>query len=400
MESPWTPKAVRDHCQSLLDLDENTDLIEHLFSMHAEKCVAKSTKAASQATLGAVESAVHARKRARELAIADMSGKRKQTCTEKPKTRNSSSWKNYARKPWNTSKYSIFNMARSEDRSKIDSNTLQNLRDMVENFALKHEKLEDLEEPLNTFRHIISLESLFDILSEMYPKMQVRDYSNPFCLELRYIWTTFDTMKDLWGMTNMSLGWKEGWFSSNIHGPILSIFRSIPDTEYKMTDIKGKAAALSGIDIRHDSILHHTALDLDLVVMEAKPNGRQSGKLSDIQKLEKAIAANLQLALAKLPKAQEDKKKYIRSFAVLCSGFQISFLEGRLIEDRVLIYSTGKVTIPTTVTVSHELSQTLKSIISFKRRVQGTVDVLLHARSISQDLSSSIGSSGSESVIV
>ncbi|KAF9400471.1 hypothetical protein BGX21_004247 [Mortierella sp. AD011] len=400
IESSWTPKVVKEHCQSLLDRNEDTEFIEHLFSVHAENRVAKFTEAASQATLSAVESTVSVRKRARELAAADLSGKRKQTCKEKAKTRSSSSWKNYARKPWSSAKYNIFNMARSEDRSKIDPNTLQSLRDMVGNFSLKDDDLEDLEEPLNTFRHLDSLQVLFDILSEMYPKMQVRDYSDSFSLELRYIWTTFDTMRDMWGMVNMSLGWKEGWFASNIHGPILSILRTIPDIEYKMTDIKGKAAALSGIDMRHDAILHHRSLDLDLVVMEAKPTSRQSGRLSDLQKLEKSIAANLQLALTKVPKTQEDKRKHIRSFAILCSGFQISFLEGRLVEDTVLMYCTGKVTLPTTVTISYELAQTLKSVISFKRRVQEMIDILLQARSVPQDLSSSVGSSSSEGIIV
>ncbi|KAF9172963.1 hypothetical protein BGX20_004431 [Mortierella sp. AD010] len=374
IESSWTPKVVKEHCQSLLDRNEDTEFIEHLFSVHAENRVAKFTEAASQATLSAVESTVSVRKRARELAAADLSGKRKQTCKEKAKTRSSSSWKNYARKPWSSAKYNIFNMARSEDRSKIDPNTLQSLRDMVGNFSLKDDDLEDLEEPLNTFRHLDSLQVLFDILSEMYPKMQVRDYSDSFSLELRYIWTTFDTMYD-------------------------NRERYVGD-EYKMTDIKGKAAALSGIDMRHDAILHHRSLDLDLVVMEAKPTSRQSGRLSDLQKLEKSIAANLQLALTKVPKTQEDKRKHIRSFAILCSGFQISFLEGRLVEDTVLMYCTGKVTLPTTVTISYELAQTLKSVISFKRRVQEMIDILLQARSVPQDLSSSVGSSSSEGIIV
>ncbi|KAG0014260.1 hypothetical protein BGZ80_010547 [Entomortierella chlamydospora] len=374
IESSWTPKVVKEHCQSLLDRNEDTEFIEHLFSVHAENRVAKSTEEASQATLSAVESTVSTRKRARELAAADVPGKRKQACKEKAKTRSSSSWKNYARKPWSSARYNIFNIARSEDRNKIDPNTLQGLRDMVGKFSLKDEDLEDLEEPLNTFRHLDSLQVLFDILSEMYPKMQVLDYSDSFSLELRYIWTTFDTMYD--------------------NGE-----RYVGD-EYKMTDIKGKAAALSGIDMRHDAILHHRSLDLDLVVMEAKPTDRQSGRLSDLQKLEKSIAANLQLALTKVPKIQEDKRKHIRSFAILCSGFQISFLEGRLVEDTVLMYCTGKVTLPTTVTISYELAQTLKSVISFKRRVQGMIDVLLQARSVPQDLSSSIGSSGSEGIIV
>ncbi|KAF9351740.1 Ribonucleoside-diphosphate reductase large subunit [Mortierella sp. AD094] len=73
----------------------------------------------------------------------------------------------------------------------------------------------------------------------------------------------------------------------------------ITDIEYNMTDIKGKAAALSGADMHHDAILHHKALDLDLVEMEAKPTDRRFGKFSDLLKLEKAIAANLKMALAK-----------------------------------------------------------------------------------------------------
>ncbi|KAF9177692.1 hypothetical protein BGZ51_001044 [Haplosporangium sp. Z 767] len=305
-------------------------------------------------------------------------------------------------------------MANSSDRDKLDRNSLDSLKDMVKNFELKHDPMPELEEPLNTFRHLESMEALCDLLRETYPKMQTRNHADVVESELGYVWNVFETMRNLWCKEDLTAKWKEGWFTSNIHGPILQILRTIGKTEYRLTDIKGTAAALTGIDLRHDSILHHTILKLDLVVMEAKSTNHAAGRLCDLKKVEKALTANLQLAIKKLPDDHRYKRKHVRSHAILCSGFEIKFLEARLHEPAasedmkrmekgrgiVLVYSVGKAVIPTSVSVSYKLTQSLKAIIAFKRRVQANVDWLSQAKHISSDLASSVGSSGSVGVVV
>ncbi|KAG0202552.1 hypothetical protein BGX31_003578, partial [Mortierella sp. GBA43] len=160
-----------------------------------------------------------------------------------------------------------------------------------------------------------------------------------------------------------------------------------------MADIKGMAAALTNIDLRNDAILHHISLALDLVVMEAKPSSQAAGMFKDLVKLEKCMTANLESAIAKLPKGHTDKIPDLRSHAILCSGFDINFLEASLVKDHVVIYAVGKVTIPKSVGSSYELAQSLKSILSFKRRVEANADLLLQARSTRPDFPTSEGSS-------
>ncbi|KAI8348967.1 hypothetical protein B0O80DRAFT_173055 [Mortierella sp. GBAus27b] len=154
-------------------------------------------------------------------------------------------------------------MALSSDRDKINGEALRFLMDVESRRQLDHDELEDMEEPLNTFRHVHSLEMLHTLLEEMYGKMQGRNYIDRRSCELRYIWTNFDTLRDLWDRTTMSTKWKESWFLAHLHVPVLGILRTIVDTEYKMADIKGMAAALTNIDLRNDAILHHISLALD-----------------------------------------------------------------------------------------------------------------------------------------
>ncbi|KAI8356262.1 hypothetical protein B0O80DRAFT_22954 [Mortierella sp. GBAus27b] len=396
-DSEWAPRCVFEHCEVLLSQEEDLTLLDNLFTSQAELRITQATQEASQATLNSVESSICIRNEAREAAAA--SRKRKQPTgdeaanTAKSRTRSSLSWQQYARKPWKTSNRLIFNMALSSDRDKINAEALRFLMDVESRRQLDHDELEDMEEPLNTFRHVHSLEMLHTLLEEMYGKMQGRNYIDRRSCELRYIWTNFDTLRDLWARTTMSTKWKESWFLAHLHVPVLGILRTIVDTEYKMADIKGMAAALTNIDLRNDAILHHISLALDLVVMEAKPSSQAAGMFKDLVKLEKCMTANLESAIAKLPKGHTDKIPDLRSHAILCSGFDINFLEASLVKDHVVIYAVGKVTIPKSVGSSYELAQSLKSILSFKRRVEANADLLLQARSTRPDFPTSEGSS-------
>src|SRR5690606_3567480 len=129
-------------------------------------------------------------------------------------------------------------------------------------------------------------------------------------------------------------------------------------------------------------------------VMEAKPHSQLAGRRTDLLKIEKAMVANLRLLLRHLPDDDPQRIAEARTLGILCSGYTISFLEARVDSGAYLIYSVGKTEVPVHVTMSFKLVDTVRAAISFKRRVQATVDCVLHARSIS-NLNSSTRSSGS-----
>ncbi|KAF9415071.1 hypothetical protein BGZ94_000200 [Podila epigama] len=198
---------------------------------------------------------------------------------------------------------------------------------------------------------------------------------------------------DLWERPAATNGWREGWFTSNVHGPLLAIFKSITDTEYRMTDIKSKALDLYNEELRHDALLFHIGLEVDLLVMEAKPHAQLAGRRTDLKKLEKAMIANLRVLQRRIPNDDPQRVSDIRTFGILCSGYSMSFIEARATSGGYLVYSVGKTEVPMQPTTMFKLVDTVRAVISFKRRIQDT-DSALHAKSI-ESLNSSTGSSGS-----
>ncbi|KAF9193929.1 hypothetical protein BGZ49_003234 [Haplosporangium sp. Z 27] len=360
-----------------------------------------------QEAVGTIRSASRAQEEARLLSRA-ISGTKHRLETS-PGTKNkrarstktvAQDWKSLSRKLWAHAPYKVFNIATSQDREKLTSSMLENLLDKVKGYRLRNDTLDDVDEALNSLKHAGSIEALCDILRELYPLMQTCNRRDRKQCELGYIWTAFDTIRELWDAINMSDKWKEGWFASNVHGPVLATFKSIEGTIYQMTDIRGRASRLSGQDYRHDSILHHQGLDLDLVSMEAKPTQQRGGRRKDMSKLEMSLAGNLQLALALVPTDRKEVRDKIRAHAVMCSGYQITLLEARRVDDCILIYSIGTSTVPMTVELSHQFAELISLMILFKRRVELNIATIIQARSTATDLRSSIGSNNSSDAVL
>ncbi|KAF9946847.1 hypothetical protein BGZ65_009344 [Modicella reniformis] len=169
-DSKWTPRSVVEQCEALLSQEEDLRLAENLFSTQADQRISRTTHDTSQATLSSVQSSIAIRNEAREAAGA-ASRKRKQPTddeasdTVKSRTRSSSSWQQYARKPWKTANHLIFNMALSSDRDNINGEALKSLMNVEGLRELDRDGLEDMEGPLNTFRHVHSLEILHPLLN-------------------------------------------------------------------------------------------------------------------------------------------------------------------------------------------------------------------------------------------
>ncbi|KAI8603412.1 hypothetical protein EDD21DRAFT_402869 [Dissophora ornata] len=305
--------------------------------------------------------------------------------------KRTASWAANARKLWKEVK--VFNLALISDRNALSNVALGSIRSELRPYHLDREAVDDLEEALNAFQHLTSIETLTDVLKEHYPRMRGLGRSTRG-QELAYIWRAFDTMMDMWEGPTSTSGWREGWFASNVHGPLLSIIKSIGDTEYRMTDIKSRALDPYKEDLRHDALLFHVGLKADLVVMEAKPHSQLAGRRADLMKVEKAMVANLRLLLRHLPDDDPHRIAEARTFGIFCSGYTISFLEARLDCGIYLIYVVAKTEVPIQASMLFKLADTVRAAISFKRRIQASVDCVLHARSISS-LGSSTGSSGS-----
>jgi hypothetical protein len=89
----------------------------------------------------------------------------------------------------------------------------------------------------------------------------------------------------------------EGWLITFVYGPIMSILLEILDTILKMTEYKVVDKSLAHpllllIDeegdkkkkeYRHDAVLHVQDLEIDVMIVEAKPN--RKGSDADIDKL-------------------------------------------------------------------------------------------------------------------
>ncbi|KAG0299387.1 hypothetical protein BGZ97_003724 [Linnemannia gamsii] len=390
--SEWTPQDVVAHAERLeMEPDgEISNVVQQMFALRSVEVVASASERAAKGTLSKVKSARSASKKAEDLAESSLHHNNSDDRNRK-RHKCPAPWTAHARKLWKDIK--VFNLALSSDRDALSNVALESIRSELRLHHLDRDALDDLEEALNAFQHLTSIETLTDVLKEHYPRMKGLGGSVK-SQELAYIWRAFDTMMDIWERPASTNGWREGWYASNIHGPLLSIIKSIGDTEYRMTDIKSKALDPYKEDMRHDALLSHTGLKIDLVVMEAKPHSQLAGRRADLKKVEKAMIANLRLLQRRLPDDDPHRIAEMRTFGILCSGYTISFLEARVDSGAYLIYVVGKTEIPIQASMSFKLVDTVRAAISFKRRIQASVNCVLHARSISS-LNSSTGSSGS-----
>ncbi|KAF9577231.1 hypothetical protein BGW38_007703, partial [Lunasporangiospora selenospora] len=387
--SDWTPQDVTAYARRLESehREETSNIVQQMFTLGSIEAVASVSEKAAKGTLSKVKSATSASKKAEKSAGSSLSRYSSENRCKK-RQRSNLSWTSHTRKLWRD--INVFNLTLSSDRDSLSSGALENLQSEIRLRSLDQESLDDLEEALNAFQHLTSTDALADVLKEHYPRMRGLGGSAQG-QELTYIWRAFDTMMDMWEGPTSTSGWREGWFASNIHGPLLSIIKSIGGTEYKMTDIKSKALNFFKEDMRHDALLFHVGLKVDFVVMEAKPHSQLAGRRTDLMKVEKAMVANLRLLLRHLPDHDPQRVAETRTFGIICSGYTISFLEARVDSGAYLVYTIGKTEVPTQVSMSFKLVNTVRMAISFKRRVQASVNCVLHARSISS-LNSSIGS--------
>jgi hypothetical protein len=100
-------------------------------------------------------------------------------------------WTAHARKLWKDIK--VFNLALSSDRDALSNVALESIRSELRLHHLDRDALDDLEEALNAFQHLTSIETLTDVLKEHYPRMKGLGGSVK-SQELAYIWRAFDTM--------------------------------------------------------------------------------------------------------------------------------------------------------------------------------------------------------------
>ncbi|KAF9438489.1 hypothetical protein BGZ76_007471 [Entomortierella beljakovae] len=318
----------------------------------------------------------------------EKTGKRKITVNENNKE---SSWTAATILPWPKAKYKIFNISVETQRNKLNPAVLQDLHKQIREYRLSCD--EDIDwEVASVFRQQTELSDIQNLLIEFYPNMQLKDPRDHVQGERAFFWTIMHLISNTWARASLKESHNEGWFGAHLHGPLLNIFSDIKDTTLKMTEIRSLGASMSGLNHKHDAVLRHDCLKLDLLITESKPNSGGWGRATDIKKLETGMTANLMMVLEKVPC---EKYHLVRAFSILLSGTDIYLLEARFISGVILIYKIGQFKFPAVAFKCNEVVDGLILIIKLKRRIEKAIATIQDLRMEEQ-----VSSSQEDSAII
>jgi len=171
----------------------------------------------------------------------------------------------------------------------------------------------------------------------------------------------------------------EGWLITFVYGPLLSILLTVPATLLKMTERKmsqfSRAFDLSAwreSGYLHDGLLRIEKNDQDVLAMEAKPT--EEGSLYDFRKLGIVLSNDILAMKGRYPGIADDDH---RAYGIMFVGYDAWLLETRLVGGKPLLFSVANVLIPRTTSDLRHLVHLLEMFIDFKRRVDGSVKLLL-----------------------
>ncbi|KAF9344974.1 hypothetical protein BGX34_005165 [Mortierella sp. NVP85] len=322
-------------------------------------------------------------------------------------------WRTCAKEPWYFAPFRLFNSMLPESMKYFSKKAVANFKSWSINHILeskmKPETMDAIVQSAESCHHLSTL------VKSANPSLKNADFKGFSVADQDYIWMNIAWQSWLWRAHSAENRLVEGWLIAFVYTPLMSSLIEIPGTTLRMTEYKVSAESLGhqmlvttetlqdwingSIDYRHDALLRVTELNIDVMVMEAKPG--VDGSEHDIEKLGVILANILRGIKTRYPSVG----KKLKVHGVMFTGYRVQFLEARfpkgpkgskvlkgLKGSKVLkgsegqdavIYSVSDVTVPYEQDVA-KLVEALKMFIEFKKRVEETVENLREAANLSR----------------
>ncbi|KAF9202905.1 hypothetical protein BGZ49_006977 [Haplosporangium sp. Z 27] len=211
---------------------------------------------------------------------------------------------------------------------------------------------------------------------EFHAQMEIWDLYDQKQEDRFYIREMYIKAANLWQRDVLGKGSinNEGWLLWNLHGPLMDVFKAVRHVKLRATDLKGRNNSRGD---KHDMLVTHEVLPLDVVIMEAKRHKQKIPRTIDVEKAARTMAGNLTRALQLIPESLRGEYiKIMRSFGMINSALNITLLEARFIDGVPVVYEIRRFEVPDGPLICSKFVEGLSYMIAYKDRVRGFLDTL------------------------
>ncbi|KAG0200952.1 hypothetical protein BGX31_003946, partial [Mortierella sp. GBA43] len=286
-------------------------------------------------------------------------------------------WTDAIKEPWYQAPFKFFNSLLesskryfTHDAKYAFNDWIQSVRSVCPKYKFSTQKTftKDREE----YQHLST------IAIRAIPQVKLQYFVETSQVEQDYMWMNIFWQTRLWRVYSDKNRKMEGWLIAFVYAPLMSILLEIPGTLLKMTERKVSPNTMAfdlteEHDFRHDGLLRILDLDVDVLIMEAKPT--VAGSEDDLRKLGIVLSNNILGIQRRFP---DIRKTDLRVYGIMFIGYECQLIEARLFEGYPVIYKRLGFNIPQgdEGNPTKSLVSSLAEFITFKRDIERTVNVL------------------------